>query len=41
VTYQRHVEDSHKGKPVYPTIRQIKELELKPQNKIWESLGVE
>jgi hypothetical protein len=38
--YQRHVEDNHPSMPVYPTLRQIQELGLRPQNKIWESLGV-
>jgi hypothetical protein len=37
VTYQKHFEDNHPSKPAYPTIRQIQELGLKPQNKIWES----
>jgi hypothetical protein len=39
--YQKHVERNHPSKPVYPTIRQIQELGLKPQDKIWESLGLE
>jgi len=30
--YQRHVDDNHPSKPVYPTIRQIQELGLRPQN---------
>jgi hypothetical protein len=38
VVYQRHVEDNHKSKPVYPTKKEIQELHLKPQNKIWEEL---
>ena len=39
--YQKHVERNHPSKPVYPTIRQIQELGLKPQDKIWEELGIE
>jgi len=31
-----HVKQKHPEKPVYPTIRQIQELGLEPQNKIWE-----
>jgi hypothetical protein len=27
--------------PVYPSLRQINELGLKPQNKQWEELGIE
>jgi hypothetical protein len=39
--YQRHVEVNHPSMPVYPTLRQIRELYLEPQNKIWEELGIE
>jgi len=41
VTYQRHVEDNHPSMPVYPSTKQIKEYRLKPQNRIWENLGIE
>ncbi|MGI0034125.1 MAG: hypothetical protein ACRD97_12770, partial [Nitrososphaeraceae archaeon] len=34
--YQKHVEQKDPSKPVYPTIRQIQEYGLKPQDKIWE-----
>lgn len=34
--YQKHVVHNHHSKPVYPTIRYIQELCLKPQNKIWK-----
>jgi hypothetical protein len=35
-TYQQHIEQNHKGLPVYPTLKQIQELGLKRQNKVWE-----
>lgn len=35
-TYQNHVKQNHKGKPLYPTLKQIQELGLEGQNKIWE-----
>ena len=40
-TYQNHVEQNHPSKSPYPTRKQIKELQLKPQNKVWEELGIE
>jgi hypothetical protein len=40
-TYQNHVIENHADKPVYPSLKQIQKLGLKPQNKVWEELGVE
>jgi len=41
IEYQTHVKQRHPSKPVYPTIRQIREYDLEPQDKNWETLGVE
>jgi len=38
--YQQHVKQKHPSKPVYSTISQIQKYSLKPQNKIWENLGL-
>jgi len=40
-TYQDHVKQSHPDKPVYPNKKQIKELGLVEQNKMWEDFTFE
>jgi hypothetical protein len=40
-TYQNHVEQNHPSKSPYPTLKQIQELGLQKQGKVWEEMGIE
>ena len=40
-TYQNHVHQNHPEKPVYPSLKEIKELGLRSQGRAWEELGIE